>query len=95
MGKGHICNSVMANDQIKKLDCHDVLYVPDLRTNLTSVRKILYRGYQVNFYCACAEVISEKSENVTFVADCTGDLYYLGTNGVAECKTVTETAAVD
>ena len=89
-GKEHISTSVKTNGQVKRLDCHDVLYVPDLRTNLMSVSKIVDRGHQVNFYSDRAEVICGKSGSVTLVAHRKGDLYYRGTDGATECKNVVE-----
>lgn len=68
--------TVSLNTEDRLINMHNVLYVPDLRTNLMSVAKITDKGHEVIFKRGYAVVQNEKGD-VIFRAQRNGDLYYV------------------
>lgn len=66
----------------KKVILKDTLYVPDLRTNLISVAKIVNNDCEVTFNNKCA-IIKDNNSKILFTADRIGDLFFLRGNGKA------------
>ena len=48
-GKGHGYINCKVNDKIRKIKVEDVLFIPELESNLLSVRKIINKGLKVEF----------------------------------------------
>ena len=69
----------------------DTLYVPDVRTNLISVAKIVDKGNAVTFTKDGA-FVKDSDGNVKISADCVGDLFYI--RGKNEVCAVTAESAV-
>lgn len=70
--------SIIAKNEghLKNINVSDVLRVPQLRTNLLSVGKIIDRDYLVIFDKEKAEVI-DKNYNIIMTADRRNNLYYV------------------
>ncbi|KMQ87730.1 retrovirus-related pol polyprotein from transposon tnt 1-94 [Lasius niger] len=64
------------DNKTKRIRLENILHVPDLRTNLLSVAKIVDKGYQVVFGPNRASVRDHKG-NIKLTADRQGDLYIL------------------
>lgn len=75
-GKGSVSIIAKNEDHLKNINVRDVLRVPQLRTNLLSVGKIIDRDYLVIFDKEKAEVI-DKNYNTIMTADRRNDLYYV------------------
>lgn len=68
------------DDQRKTLRLQNTLYVPELRTNLISVLKIVDRNHIVLFTKDRA-YLKDLNERVIFLADREGDLYFVRETG--------------
>lgn len=73
---GDIKITASVNRENKDIRLVDALYVPDLRTNLLSVARIVDRGYEVTFKKNRA-VVRDPQGKVRMVANRTNNLFYL------------------
>lgn len=67
--KGAVELVTRMNNNDKTINLSEVLHVPDLRTNLLSVGKIVDKGYRVTFDKYKAEVINKFDNSVILRAD--------------------------
>lgn len=75
-GKGVVNISALCEKESRVIEFHNTLYVPDLRTNLISVSRIIDKGHNVVFRGQHAYV-TDNENNIKMIADRRGDLYYL------------------
>lgn len=73
---GDIKITASVNRKNKDIRLVDALYVPDLRTNLLSVARIVDRGYQVTFKENRA-IVRDPQGKVRMVANRINNLFYL------------------
>lgn len=75
-GKGKITMKIVDENINKDISLENALLVPDLRTNLMSVSKIVNKGYTVKFNekIAC---VRDKQGKIKLIADRIGDLFYV------------------
>lgn len=73
---GTVSLSVDIFGEKKELPVNDVMYVPDLRTNLLSVGKITDKGCEVIFNKNNAFIVDSEGE-IKLAAERIGDLYYV------------------
>lgn len=66
----------------------DVLYVPNLGTNLVSVGKLTNKGFKVRFSGENAVVLDEKGKETLFTANRKNDVYIVQTEGSHDCTNV-------
>lgn len=78
--KGNVELLTRVNNKTKRVRLENTLHVPDLRTNLLSVAKIVDKGYQVVFNSNQASVKDVKG-NIKLTAERKGDLYILKGSG--------------
>ena len=86
LGDGHSLKSagigvvevqlILPDSSTKRIQIHDVLYVPSFSYNLLSVAKLIERRKRVTFY-ATQVVITDHKERVVGVASRKGGLFYL------------------
>lgn len=74
--KGNVQISTQVGQQEKSIILQDTYLVPDLRTNLLSVAKLVDKGNTVTFTQKGA-VIKDNQENIRLVARREGNLFYL------------------
>ena len=74
--KGDVKIATSNGDQSKSITLENTLYVPDLRTNLLSVTKIVDRENEVTFRKDGA-IVTDSHGRVKLIADREGDLFYL------------------
>lgn len=77
LAKGEVLFSANVLGETKNFRLENTLHVPDLRTNLLSVRKITDRGLSVSFNKDTA-TISDSEDSVILTADRIDGLYYVG-----------------
>ena len=75
IGKGDV-NIAIANNPNGVVTLKDTLFVPDLRSNLMSIAKIVDRGHEVTFQKSRA-VVTDQSGKTMLIAQRIGDLFYL------------------
>lgn len=86
--KGEISFAAEVNGRSKRVNVRDAFFVPELRTNLLSVSKIVDKGYTVTFDRNSGKVI-DKEGNIALIADRIKDLYYLR-EAKSECNSAIE-----
>ena len=89
IAKGTFLLSANVDDRKKNVSLNNVLQVPDLCANLTSVAKITDKNYDVLFTKYRATVIRNDGEE-KLIADRIGDLCFVREDHKQECKTVAE-----
>lgn len=90
-GKGAIHLNAEVNGQNRNLNLENVLYVPDLRTNLLSVSKITNKGYKVIFDEKSVKVIDNDGK-IQLVAPRVNGLYYIR-ESEQDCNSATTIAS--
>ena len=65
------------NNDKRKIKLENTLYVPDLRTNLLSVAKLVDKGNKVIFDKNIAVVKNKEDGKIKMIANRIGNLYYL------------------
>lgn len=81
LGKGTICvNFVNKYGNRSSVEISDVLYVPGIKGNLISVKRLTDKGYVVNFSDNKCEI--NKGDKQIAVGDINGNLYKLRTSNV-------------
>lgn len=73
--KGDVGITASVNGNDKKIRLMDAPYVPDLRTNLLSVAKIVDNRHKVTFTRNRA-VVKDLNGNTTIIAERINDLFY-------------------
>ncbi|KAL7295760.1 hypothetical protein TKK_0011103 [Trichogramma kaykai] len=76
-GKGVVKLQVITDNQNRSVRLEDALYVPDLRSNLLSVCKIVDKNNTVTFDEKIVFVRSKETNEIKMVADRIGNLWYL------------------
>ena len=74
-GKGTYRLTTDIGGQPQKIALYDVLYLPDLRRNLLSVRTMTNRGANVEFVANKCEI--SRNSKVLGIGEMTGKLYFL------------------
>lgn len=83
-GRGFVSLITNLDGKINNVNIKDILYVPELRTNLLSVDKIYVKGFNVIFKSDTATVV-DKNRKAVLKADRTDDgLYYLRTTRIED-----------
>lgn len=76
-GRGTVRIETTNGETVKGIQLKDTLHVPDLRSNLMSVAKIVDAEYTVTFDKNRAEIRKKKDRDILLIADRIGDLYYV------------------
>lgn len=87
-GKGTALMIANTIDAERVFKLKNTLYVPDLRTNLVSVGKVIDNGYEVIFDQMKAEIVNGKGD-VLLTPDRRGDIYYIQ-DLKSECNSIYE-----
>lgn len=84
IAKGDVQISTSDGKSSKSIKLKNTLYVPDLRTNLVSIAKIVDNNCKFTFTSERATVC-DVNGNVKMIADREGDLYYLRDGSPTAC----------
>jgi len=76
-GRGTVRIETTNGETVKGIQLKNTLHVPDLRSNLMSVAKIVDAEYTVTFDKNRAEIRKKKDRDVLLIADRIGDFYYV------------------
>ena len=83
MGKGFILVETCVKGCARNIQMHDLFHVPDLHSNLLSVRKFISRGLKVHFN-SLGCIMRASNKEVLVVAS---NSYHLNTNVMNEAET--------
>lgn len=89
--KGNVSFAAELDGKVKNVNLTEVLFVPDLRTNLLSVSKMTDKGCEVLFTKDSATVIGSDGK-IKVTANRVGDLYYICESKQEPCRKSLETA---
>lgn len=80
IGSGKI-KCIIDKNNVRTITLKNVLYVPELYSNLMSVKKITELGFRIEFKKKECNIV--KGNDIVVAADCTGNVYKLRTEQVA------------
>lgn len=82
-------NLFCSDGKVNQIQVRDILFLPELSTNLLSVSQLVKNGWQVNFHCNGCNIYN-KEKGLVATAIITNNMYKLNTVGGGAYLAATE-----